>query len=99
MVAAVQDLSERSLSEDFYNLVSVSKMIVWNDHVIPSLIIVSVVVSAVVRYRSVLLTACTNCVYVGILQDLLLLVLGKISSLTTSEQSFKKDGMSVASTR
>ena len=74
MVPAIQDLTKRTLAERIHDLITVSKMIVVDNEVVPTVVIVPKVVGREVRMSLFLLTACTDTVHLRIVEALFALV-------------------------
>jgi len=82
VIPAVKNLPKGALPKCANNLVAVCKMIIHDDLIITSLIVVAVVVGRVVGGCHLLLALGTNAINRGIVEDLLALVLGQVLRLT-----------------
>lgn len=86
MVPTVQYLSERSLSQRVNDLISISQVIVVNDLIIASVVVIPMVICIVAESGHDLFAMGANEVHVLEFKDFLaLLVLGQILDLTTPE--------------
>lgn len=74
MVPAIQDLTERALAKRIHDLIAVSKVIIVNNEVVATLVVVPKVVGRKVRMSLLLLAACTDAVHLRIVETLLALV-------------------------
>ena len=87
MVATVEYLTERTLTKSIYDFISISKMIMVDNEVIPSIIIIAIVVSRDIRSCGLLLALRANGVDCWIVEDLFTFILRQVTNLTTLENS------------
>lgn len=78
MVTAMQHLSKRTLAQRVNDLVTVGKVVVLDDEVIPSLVVVAIIVRRVVPGRHVFLASSTNTVHAWEVEHLLALVVAQV---------------------
>lgn len=74
MVPAIQDLTERTLTERIHDLITVSKMIVVDNEIVATLVVVTEVIGGEIRMSLFLLAACTDAEHLRIVETLFALV-------------------------
>lgn len=74
MVPAIQDLTERALAKRIHDLIAVSKVIVVDNEVVAALVVVPKVVGREIWMGLLLQAACTDAVYLRIVEALFALV-------------------------
>ena len=81
----MQYLSERAFPQGVDDLVLVCKMVVINDEIVASVVVVPVVVSGVVQHRRFLLAFRTDAIDSGEIEDFFTFIFGEILVLRAFE--------------
>jgi hypothetical protein len=90
MISAAQYLTKGPLPEAARDFVTVTEMVMVDDKIVATVIVIAVVVRWFVRVRRFLLAAGTNAIHRGVIKDLLSLVLRQILSLVALEDSYMR---------
>lgn len=77
MIPTVQYLTKRALPQGVDNLVPVRKMVVINDKIVASVVVIPVIVGRVVQHRGLLLASGTNTVYSREIEDFFAFIFGE----------------------
>lgn len=81
VVAALQDLTERAFAQHVDDLVPIKDMVVWDNEVVASFVVVAKIVRRLVLSRHILLRSLADEEYFRVLQDLFFFVFGQAPSV------------------
>lgn len=88
MIAAVEYLAEGTFTKRVDDFVSEGQVIMHDDLIISTLVVVAVVISRIVQRSRVLRALATNIVHAWVIQNFLALKLGKVLCLVALEDSW-----------
>lgn len=89
MVATMEDLAERAFAQCVDDLVSISQMIMINDEIIATVIIITVIIGAVIKSGHFFLTLRSDVVDGGEVQHLLFLKLAEVLALCGFQEIYQ----------
>ncbi len=90
VISAMQNLAERTFTKGVNDLVSECEVVVHDNKVVASLIVVAMVVRSVLQSRGLLIAPGANVVDRLVLENLLALVLRQVLNLAAFEDGYKE---------
>lgn len=90
VISAMQNLAERTFTKGVNDLVSECEVVVHDNKVVASLVVVAMVVRSVLQSRGLLIAPGANVVDRLVLENLLALVLRQVLNLAAFEDGYKE---------
>lgn len=90
VIATVEHLTKGALAQGVYDLIAISQVVVIDDQIVASLVVVPKVVRRFVRVRGLLLAIRANIIHRWEIQNFLPLVIRQLMTLAALEDSYQK---------
>jgi len=89
VISTAQYLTEGTLPKTVQDFVAVTKMVMINDKIVATIVVIAVIIRRFVRVSKFLLATCPDVVHRRVIKDFSPLVLGQMLQLAALKHSFK----------